>query len=86
MNNTLARWPDEINRASSRYEKSRIHALDRGAPILPKLPGTLERAVHDHKRGRTSSLYAALDLTTSKGARTPAQPRQAVGSLGPSAR
>jgi transposase len=45
-------------------EKSQIQALDRSAPILPMLPGTPERATHDYKRHGTSSLYAALDLTT----------------------
>src|SRR5215216_5638260 len=47
-------------------EKSQIHALDRTAPILPMLPGTPERATHDYRRAGTSSLYAALDLTTGK--------------------
>ena len=47
-------------------EKSQIQALDRTAPILPMLPGTPERATHDYKRAGTSSLYAALDLTTGK--------------------
>jgi transposase len=45
-------------------EKSQIQALDRTAPILPMLPGTPERATHDYKRSGTSSLYAALDITT----------------------
>src|SRR5450755_3860530 len=47
-------------------EKSQIQALDRTQPILPMLPGTPERATHDYKRHGTSSLYAALDLTTGK--------------------
>jgi transposase len=45
-------------------EKSQIQALDRTAPILPMLPGTPQRATHDYKRAGTSSLYAALDITT----------------------
>jgi len=45
-------------------EKSQIQALDRTAPILPMLPGVPERATHDYKRSGTSSLYAALDITT----------------------
>jgi transposase len=45
-------------------EKSQIQALDRSAPILPMLPGTPERATHDYKRWGTSSLYAALDITS----------------------
>jgi transposase len=47
-------------------EKSQIQALDRTAPILPMLPGTPARATHDYKRHGTSSLYAALNLTTGK--------------------
>ena len=47
-------------------EKSQIQALDRTAPILPMRPGIPERATHDYKRHGTSSLYAALDLTTGK--------------------
>src|SRR3954466_15512763 len=47
-------------------EKSQIQALDRTAPILPMLPGTPQRATHDYKRSGTSSLYAALNLTTGK--------------------
>jgi transposase len=45
-------------------EKSQIQALDRTRPILPLLPGTPERATHDYKRHGTSSLYAALNITT----------------------
>jgi transposase len=52
-------------------EKSQIQALDRTAPILPMQPGTPERATHDYKRWGTSSLYAALDITTG----------QVIGSL-----
>ena len=47
-------------------KKSQIQALDRAAPILPMLPRTSQRATDDHKRSSTSSLYAALDLTTGK--------------------
>lgn len=47
-------------------EKSQIQALDRTAPILPMLPGTPQRATHDYKRAGTSSLYAALDLSSGK--------------------
>jgi hypothetical protein len=52
-------------------EKSQIQALDRTQPILPMLRGTPERATHDYKRHGTSSLYAALDLTSG----------QVIGSL-----
>jgi transposase len=47
-------------------EKSQIQALDRTAPILPMLPGVPQRATHDYKRAGTSSLYAALDITSGK--------------------
>jgi transposase len=47
-------------------EKSQIQALDRTAPILPMLPGVPQRATHDYRRSGTSSLYAALSLTTGK--------------------
>ena len=47
-------------------EKSQIQALDRTQPILPLLPGTPQRATHDYERHGTSSLYAALDLTTGR--------------------
>src|SRR3954462_4140001 len=47
-------------------EKSQIQALDRTAPILPLAPGVPERQTHDYKRSGTSSLYAALDLTTGR--------------------
>lgn len=47
-------------------EKSQIQALDRTAPILPMLPGVPGRATHDYQRHGTSSLYAALDITTGK--------------------
>jgi transposase len=47
-------------------EKSQIQAIDRTQPILPLAPGVPERATHDYKRHGTSSLYAALDLSTGK--------------------
>ncbi len=47
-------------------EKSQIQALDRTQPILPLAPGLPERATHDYKRHGTSSLYAALDVSTGK--------------------
>src|SRR3954463_14815227 len=47
-------------------EKSQIQALDRFQPTLPMLPGTPARATHDYKRAGTSTLFAALDLTTGK--------------------
>src|SRR5215211_3985173 len=47
-------------------EKSQIQALDRTQPILPLLPGVPERRSHDYRRAGTSSLYAALNLSTGK--------------------
>lgn len=47
-------------------EKTQIQALNRTAPVLPMLPGTPARATHDYVRHGTSSLYAALDLSTGK--------------------
>jgi transposase len=45
-------------------EKSQIQALDRTAPILPMLPGNPAARAHDYKRSGTSSLYAALDISS----------------------
>ncbi|MBI2704113.1 MAG: IS630 family transposase [Actinobacteria bacterium] len=47
-------------------EKSQIQALERSTPILAMMPGVPERASHDYKRNGTTSLFAALDLTTGK--------------------
>jgi transposase len=47
-------------------EKSQIQALDRTAPIFPMMPGTPARATHDYRRAGTSSLYAALDITSGR--------------------
>lgn len=52
-------------------EKTQIQALNRTAPVFPMLPGTPARASHDYVRHGTSSLYAALNLTTG----------QVIGSL-----
>ena len=67
----FGRRPGETDRLRSRHRApgrphSQIQALDRTAPILPILPGTPQRATHDYKRAGTSSLYAALDITTGK--------------------
>src|ERR1035437_1415232 len=45
-------------------EKSQIQALSRSQPILPMLPGQVERRTHDYKRHGTTSLFAALDIAT----------------------
>lgn len=47
-------------------EKTQIQALDRTQPVFPMLPGSPARASHDYVRNGTSSLYAALDITTGK--------------------
>lgn len=47
-------------------EKTQIQALNRTQPVFPMLPGTPARASHDYVRHGTSSLYAALNLTTGK--------------------
>ncbi len=45
-------------------EKSQIQALNRYAPILPMMPGTPERPIHDYVRHGTTSLFAALNMAT----------------------
>jgi transposase len=47
-------------------EKTQIQALDRTQPMLPMRPGQLERRTHDYKRHGTTSLFAALELKTSR--------------------
>jgi transposase len=47
-------------------EKSQIQALDRTQPLLPLRPGQLERRTHDYQRHGTTSLFAALELKTSR--------------------
>jgi transposase len=67
----FGRRPGETDRSRDRHRapgrpNSQIQALDRTAPILPMLPGVPERATHDYMRHGTSSLYAALDITSGK--------------------
>jgi transposase len=45
-------------------ERTQIQALNRVQPIFPLLPGTPERRSHDYARHGTTSLFAALNLTT----------------------
>src|ERR1700751_2051209 len=45
-------------------ENSQIQALSRSQPILPMLPGQVERRTHDYQRHGTTSLFAALDIAT----------------------
>ena len=45
-------------------EKSQIQALDRSQPMLPMRPCQPARRSHDYTRHGTTSLFAALDITT----------------------
>lgn len=45
-------------------EKSQIQALDRTQPLLPMVPGQVERRTHTYSRHGTTSLFAALDVAT----------------------
>jgi transposase len=47
-------------------EKSQIQALDRTQPVLPMRPGQVERRTHDYRRYGTTTLFAALNVKTSK--------------------
>ena len=47
-------------------EKSQVQALDRSQPLLPMRPGQVERRTHDYVRHGTTSLFAALDVTSGK--------------------
>lgn len=45
-------------------EKSQVQALERAAPVLPMQPHLIERRSHDYLRHGTTTLFAALNLTT----------------------
>ena len=47
-------------------EKSQVQALDRTAPILPLRPSIPEKQTHDYGRHGTTTLFAALEVTTGK--------------------
>lgn len=47
-------------------EKSQIQALSRSQPILPLQPGQIERRTPDYFRHGTTTLFAALDVTSGK--------------------
>ena len=47
-------------------EKPQIQALERSQAVLPMRPGVPERRTHDYRRHGTTSLFAALDVATSK--------------------
>jgi transposase len=45
-------------------EKSQIQALERTQPPCPVAPGRPERRTHDYRRHGTTTLFAALEVTT----------------------
>jgi transposase len=45
-------------------EKSQIQALNRTAPLLPLRPGIPAQMTHDYQRNGTTSLFAALEVTS----------------------
>ncbi|MGW3252276.1 IS630 family transposase [Streptomyces fungicidicus] len=47
-------------------EKSQIQALHRSQPVLPMMPGVLQRVTHDYLRAGTTTLFAALEVATGK--------------------
>jgi transposase len=47
-------------------EKSQVQALDRTAPILALRPGIPEKQTHDYVRHGTTTLFAALEVSTGK--------------------
>ncbi|CAL9324690.1 hypothetical protein SUDANB66_06611 (plasmid) [Streptomyces sp. SudanB66_2053] len=47
-------------------EKSQIQALDRSQPVPPMMPGVPQRGTHDYVRAGTTTLFAALEVTTGK--------------------
>lgn len=47
-------------------EKSQIQALDRTQPMLPRGLGYVEGVTHDYVRHGTTTLFAALDITSGK--------------------
>ena len=47
-------------------EKPQIQAIERTAPVLPRVPGTPERRSHDYLRHGTVDLFAALNTATGK--------------------
>ncbi|MFE0420851.1 IS630 family transposase [Streptomyces tendae] len=47
-------------------EKSQIQALNRTQPVLPMMPGVPQRLTHDYVRAGTTTLFAALEVSTGK--------------------
>ncbi len=46
------------------YEKSEVQALERTQPVRPVPPGRVERGTYDYVRHGTTTLFAALEVTT----------------------
>jgi len=49
-------------------EKTQIQALSRTQPLLPLRPGLPARQTHDYQRNGLTSLYAALEVASGRGA------------------
>jgi transposase len=47
-------------------EKSQVQALDRTAPMLPMRPGIPAKQTYDYVRHGTTTLFAALEVTTGR--------------------
>jgi transposase len=47
-------------------EKSQIQALERTRPVQPVAPGRVERRTHDYVRHGTTTLFAALEVSTGR--------------------
>jgi hypothetical protein len=60
--------PHPVKHAAWWRTKSQIHALERSSadPVLPLQPGLAERRSHDYVRHGTSTLFAALEISTGK--------------------
>ncbi len=58
--------PPEHAGVVRRRKEPDSEALDRTQPLLPLQPGQVERGTHDYKRHGTTSLFAALELKTSR--------------------
>lgn len=56
--------PPERSVTFSVDEKTQIQALDRTQPSLPLYPGRLGTMTHDYKRNGTTTLFAALNVTS----------------------
>ena len=62
-------------------EKSQIQALDRTAPLLPMRFDQAERRTHDYKRHGTTTLFAALEVSTGRITADACYPRHRNGEF-----